>query len=67
MFGVVAIEITKIKNMKRCDLHIHTIPTVSDRDFKYDKSVLSEYVKKQNLMLSQLQITIYLTLNSFKK
>ena len=35
--------------MKRCDLHIHTIPTVSDRDFKYDKSVLSEYVEKTKL------------------
>ena len=26
--------------MKRCDLHIHTVPSVSDRMFTYDKATL---------------------------
>ena len=32
--------------MKRCDLHIHTVPSVSDRLFTYDKDVLLDYVTK---------------------
>lgn len=35
--------------MKRCDLHIHTIPSVSDRDFTYDQNVLLDYVAKTGL------------------
>ena len=35
--------------MKRCDLHIHTVPSVSDRVFTYDKDVLLDYVTKTEL------------------
>lgn len=35
--------------MKRCDLHIHTVPTVSDRPFVFDKNVLLDYVDKTEL------------------
>ena len=35
--------------MKRCDLHIHTVPSVSDRMFTYDKDVLLDYVAKTEL------------------
>lgn len=35
--------------MKRCDLHIHTIPSVSDSPFTYDKNVLVDYVAKTGL------------------
>lgn len=35
--------------MKRCDLHIHTVPSVSDRLFVYDKDVLADYVAKTGL------------------
>ena len=35
--------------MKRCDLHIHTVPSVSDREFTYDKEILSDYVAKTKL------------------
>ena len=35
--------------MKRCDLHIHTVPSVSDRMFTYDKDVLLDYVAKTKL------------------
>lgn len=35
--------------MKRCDLHIHTVPSVSDRTFTYDKDVLIDYVAKTGL------------------
>lgn len=35
--------------MKRCDLHIHTVPSVSDRAFTYDKDVLLDYVAKTGL------------------
>ena len=35
--------------MKRCDLHIHTVATVSDRTFEFDKDVLVDYVKKTGL------------------
>jgi len=35
--------------MKRCDLHIHTVPSVSDRAFIYDKDVLLDYVEKTGL------------------
>lgn len=35
--------------MKRCDLHIHTVPSVSDRAFIYDKNVLTDYVNKSGL------------------
>ena len=35
--------------MKRCDLHIHTVATVSDRTFEFDKDVLVDYVEKTGL------------------
>ncbi len=35
--------------MKRCDLHIHTVPSLSDRAFVYDKKVLTDYVNKTGL------------------
>lgn len=35
--------------MKRCDLHIHTVPSVSDRVFTYDKDILLDYVAKTEL------------------
>ena len=35
--------------MKRCDLHIHTVPSVSDRAFVFDKDVLKDYVEKTGL------------------
>ena len=35
--------------MKRCDLHIHTVPSISDRSFLYDKEVLIDYVTKTGL------------------
>lgn len=35
--------------MKRCDLHIHTFPTISDREFKFSMDVLVDYVAKTNL------------------
>lgn len=35
--------------MKRCDLHIHTIPSISDSIFTYDKDVLSSYVEMTGL------------------
>lgn len=35
--------------MKRCDLHIHTVPSVSDRAFVYDKAVIKDYVEKTGL------------------
>ena len=35
--------------MKRCDFHIHTVPSVSDRAFVYDKAVMKDYVEKTGL------------------
>ena len=35
--------------MKRCDLHIHTVSSVSDRAFVFDKEVLKDYVEKTGL------------------
>ena len=35
--------------MKRCDLHIHTVPSLSDRAFTYDKEVLIDYATKTRL------------------
>lgn len=35
--------------MKRCDLHIHTVSSASDRVFTYDKTVLVDYVAKTGL------------------
>ena len=35
--------------MKRCDLHIHTVPSVSDRNFTYSKDVLQDYVARTKL------------------
>lgn len=35
--------------MKRCDLHIHTVKSVSDGEFIYDKDVLVDYVSKTGL------------------
>ena len=41
--------------MKRCDLHIHTVPSVSDRMFTYDKDVLLDYVAKTKCRLFLLK------------
>lgn len=35
--------------MKRCDLHIHTVKSISDWEFEYDKDVLVDYVSKTGL------------------
>ena len=35
--------------MKRCDLHIHTVASASDRTFTFDKEVLVDYVEKTGL------------------
>ncbi len=35
--------------MKRCDLHIHTVSSVSDKPFTYDKDVLLDYVATTGL------------------
>ena len=35
--------------MKRCDLHIHTVSSVSDRAFVFDKDVLKGYIEKTGL------------------
>lgn len=35
--------------MKKIDLHIHTIPTISDSDFNFDLSKVKEYVEKLNI------------------
>lgn len=35
--------------MKRCDLHIHTIASVSDSSFTFDNGVLLDYVEKTGL------------------
>lgn len=35
--------------MKRCDLHIHTVSSVSDRVFTYDKDILQDYVARTGL------------------
>ena len=33
------------KNMKKVDLHIHTLPSVSDHDFEFSENKLLEYIK----------------------
>lgn len=35
--------------MKRCDLHIHTVPSVSDREFVFDRDIMKNYVEKTDL------------------
>lgn len=35
--------------MKKIDLHIHTIPTISDADFEFDIEKLKKYVETQNI------------------
>jgi ABC-type dipeptide/oligopeptide/nickel transport system ATPase component len=35
--------------MKKVDLHIHTIPTVSDKPFTYSESKLLEYIKTRSI------------------
>ncbi|MBN4056930.1 phosphotransferase [bacterium AH-315-J21] len=35
--------------MKKIDLHIHTVPTVSDADFRFDLSALQQYVSVSTL------------------
>ena len=35
--------------MKKCDLHIHTVPTISDAGFTFSMGVLKGYVAKMNL------------------
>lgn len=35
--------------MKRCDLHIHTVQSISDWEFTFDKDILVDYVSKTGL------------------
>lgn len=35
--------------MKKCDFHIHTVPTISDADFVFSLDVLKGYVEKMAL------------------
>lgn len=35
--------------MKKIDLHIHTIPTISDRDFEFSMGTLVSYVREKSL------------------
>lgn len=35
--------------MKKCDLHIHTVSTISDAEFTFSMDVLKRYVEKMNL------------------
>lgn len=35
--------------MKKCDLHIHTVPTISDSAFTFSVDVLQDYVKQMEL------------------
>ena len=35
--------------MKKCDLHIHTVPTISDPGYTFSMDVLKRYVEKMNL------------------
>jgi predicted metal-dependent phosphoesterase TrpH len=35
--------------MKKIDLHIHTIPTVSDADFTFSLQKLKEYIAAQSI------------------
>jgi hypothetical protein len=35
--------------MKKCDFHIHTVPTISDADFVFSMDVLKRYVEKMAL------------------
>lgn len=35
--------------MKKCDLHIHTVKGISDREFEFSMNVLKEYVEKMNI------------------
>lgn len=35
--------------MKKVDLHIHTLPSVSDHDFEFSENKLLEYIKSANL------------------
>lgn len=42
-------EAKKQNNMKKCDLHIHTISTVSDSAFTFSLEVLKDYVHKMGI------------------
>lgn len=35
--------------MKKCDLHIHTVKGISDRDFDFSMDVLRDYVQKMHI------------------
>lgn len=35
--------------MKKCDLHIHTVKGVSDREFEFSMNVLKDYVEKMHI------------------
>lgn len=35
--------------MKKCDLHVHTISTISDRAFTFSLDSISDYVEKNNI------------------
>lgn len=55
--------------MKRCDLHIHTVATVSDRTFEFDKDVLVDYVEKTGLdviAITNHNIFDYMQFNEIK-
>ena len=55
--------------MKRCDLHIHTVATVSDRTFEFDKDVLVDYVEKTGLdviAITNHNIFDYIQFNEIK-
>lgn len=48
--------------MKKCDLHIHTIPTVSDSKFDFSLDVLEDYVNQ--MQLDVIAITNHNTFNT---
>lgn len=41
--------INRVFIMKKIDLHIHTIPTISDRDFEFSMGTLVSYVREKSL------------------
>lgn len=48
--------------MNKCDLHIHTIPTVSDSKFDFSIDVLEDYVNQ--MQLDVIAITNHNTFNT---
>lgn len=39
----------RVKNMKKLDLHIHTVATISDRPFEFSIQRLTEYIKSNQI------------------